>query len=447
MSPVSAAPVPLRLAYVVSEYPAVSHAFIQREVLALRALGVSVDTFTVYPAGDKSLLSETDRAEARSTHSVLPLRPLRIAAALTRAIGERRRVVSTLRLALSLRPGGPRGVARQLFYFAAALDVWSRCRARGIRHVHAHLATAGTDIALLIAELGGPAGTRRPAWTWSTTMHGTPKAHDQAVTLPLKLRRAPLVICASEAVRAHLMVTLEESVWPRLKVVHVGVDTAAFRPPASRPPRAEAHLLTVARLVPLKAQRLLLEALAELVHDHSVPARLTVVGDGPLRDSLERTAAQLGVRDRVTFAGAVGQDRIQSYYSAADIFCLPSLLEGLPAVLMEAMATELPVVATRIMGVPELVDHGVSGLLVTPGRSSELARALLELISSPERRDRLGRAGRVRVQSEFELDDCARELAQHFAGLRDGAPVQRVASPDRPGSEAAIGGPAGGSGR
>jgi glycosyltransferase involved in cell wall biosynthesis len=128
-----------------------------------------------------------------------------------------------------------------------------------------------------------------------------------------------------------------------------------------------------------------------------------IVGDGEERRNLEARARELGLDDAVTFAGAVGQDRIPDYYARPDVFCLPSFAEGIPIVLMEAMARELPVVATAIMGVPELVVHGRSGLLVPPGRADELAAALEELARSPELRGQLGSAGRERVAEAYEL--------------------------------------------
>lgn len=400
----------MRVAYIVSEYPAVSHAFILREVLAMRALGTEVETFTVYPSGPEKLLTEVDRAEAKRTHSVLPLRPPRQAAAHVRALltcpG---RYFSALRVALSLTPGGARGVVRQLFYLAAAVEVWHLCRRRGISHVHAHLATAASDIALLTQCLGGP------GWRWSMTMHSTAKSEAQAATLPAKLRRASVVVCASDAVRAHLMLSLEEKHWAKLVVVHLGVDTAVFRRSGERRAGGELQVLTVGRLVHLKAHTLLLEAFAGLVRDHGVQAGLTIVGDGPLRGSLERQARELGIAERVRFAGAVGQDEIRSRYAAAEVFCLPSLIEGIPVVLMEAMAMELAVVATRVMGVPELVEHGESGLLVSPGRADQLAAALLELAERPQLRADLGSAGRRGVRAEFELEACARDLRETLA--------------------------------
>jgi glycosyltransferase involved in cell wall biosynthesis len=139
---------------------------------------------------------------------------------------------------------------------------------------------------------------------------------------------------------------------------------------------------------------------------------VVIVGEGPERAALEALARDLGVGDRLALPGAVGQDEIGSWFASADIFCLPSLAEGLPVVLMEAMASGLPVVAPRLMGIPELVEDGVSGTLVTPGRVDELADALAGQLADPDRRRRMGAAGRERVLAEFEVSECARQVAE-----------------------------------
>lgn len=168
-------------------------------------------------------------------------------------------------------------------------------------------------------------------------------------------------------------------------------------------------ILMVGRLMGPKGLPILFEALREL-RGRGVAVRLVVVGDGPDRAAYEALARELGISEHVELAGAVGQDEIRERYAAADVFCLPSFAEGIPVVLMEAMAMELPVVTTAIMGIPELVEDGVHGRLVPPGRADRLADALAELLAAPERRAEMGRAGRQKVLAEFDV----RETAQRF---------------------------------
>jgi glycosyltransferase involved in cell wall biosynthesis len=194
------------------------------------------------------------------------------------------------------------------------------------------------------------------------------------------------------------------------------VDLDRFSP---REPTATGDLLsvlTVAQLVPRKGIDVLLEAVAQL-RDRGIAVEAMVVGEGAERHNLEAHACELGVGDIVTFAGAIGQDRIAEYYARADVFCLPSFAEGIPIVLMEAMAREVPVVATAIMGVPELVLHGRTGLLVPPARADELAAALENLSRDPVLREELGRAGRERVAEGFELHNVVGQLREVLGPL------------------------------
>jgi diketogulonate reductase-like aldo/keto reductase len=177
------------------------------------------------------------------------------------------------------------------------------------------------------------------------------------------------------------------------------------------------QVLCVGRLVPEKGQHVLLDAAAA-----AGDVRVVFVGDGPSRASLERHAAALGV-DAV-FTGSVGQDEIRDHYRRADAFCLASFAEGVPVVLMEAMAMELPVVTTRIAGIPELVTDGTSGLVVPPGRADLLAEALRALAGDPQLRRRLGAAGREAVAERYDLHRSAAELNRLF-GSRLGPTLPR----------------------
>ena len=162
-----------------------------------------------------------------------------------------------------------------------------------------------------------------------------------------------------------------------------------------------------------KGQALLIEAIAELER-RGVAAEAKIVGAGPEREALERKIDELGLGGRVELTGAVGQDRVRELYGWADVFCLPSFREGLPFVAIEALAMELPVVITRIMGVPELIQDGVNGLLVAPGRVDELAGALERLARDDDLRRSLGAAGREKVKRDYELSRLAGELRNAF---------------------------------
>src|SRR5215218_7505499 len=402
------------IAYLTDHYPAVSHTFIQREALALRRRGVDVRTFSIHRVGTEHLLSGDDRAAFATTESLLPVGAAALIAAHAAALARHPRAyLAALRDALRLPAESPRGRLWQLFYFAEAVLLWRACRRAGIRHVHAHFTTPAADVTHQFARFA------RRAWrgkaTWSFSAHGVDiDVADQSM-LAEKVRDADLVVCVSDFGRSRLMALVDEQHWGKLHVVRCGVDLRAF-PPAPRSSGATFSILCVGRLVAIKAHGVLLEAVAALVAA-GVDAHLTLVGDGPRREALEALVRDRRLADRVRFAGRVGQDEIGAFYRAADIFCLPSFAEGVPVVLMEAMASGLPVVSTRVNGIPELVEDGVSGLLVAPGRSDLLAEALRTLADDAAYRAELGDAGRARVAASFEVDACAEQLAGRFAAF------------------------------
>ncbi len=403
----------MHIAYVCNRYPAVSLSFIQREVRALRELGMSIDTFAIRRALRTHLLTSSDHEEFGSTYAVLPPHPGKLLFAhLATFFRHPRRYIATLMLALRLRPRGLRGMVWQCFYFAEAVAVWRACDRRGIRHLHAQFANVANDVALLASHLGGS----DRGWSWSFALHGPVEFFDVTQSrLAEKLSRASFVVCISDFARSQAMAFLDYEQWGKLHVVHCGIDVNKFRPVAGAPRKDHSvHLLNVGRLVELKGHATLLDALAR-VRAVGVDARLQIIGDGPNRAALESLASQLGVDAATTFAGAIGQDEIPAFYEAADLFCLASFAEGIPSVLMEAMASEIPVVATRIAGIPELVEHGVTGLVVSPGRPDELAEALAGLCADAQQRAAMGRAAREKVVADFELRRSARALQHIFA--------------------------------
>jgi glycosyltransferase involved in cell wall biosynthesis len=402
------------IAYITSYYPAVSHTFILREVRALRRRGVPISTTSVH-ASDQMPLSDADREELDSTHALLPARPGQVLTAhLYALLRHPRAYFSTLRLSLQHSRPGARGKLWQVFYFGEAVLAWNHWRRIGVRHVHSHFVSVSADIAMLASHLGrqsreGPTG-------WSATVHGLIELTDvQWPRLVKKIADADAMVCISDFTRSQLMAAVDEDQWSKLHVVRCGVEPAAYEdvgePPAGRP-----RVLCVGRLVPEKGQSVLLEAFARLT-ERGVAAELELVGYGPSRERLERLARRLGLADRVTFAGAVGQDAIAEHYRDASVFCLPSFWEGIPVVLMEAMACRRPVIATAVAGVRELVRDGETGLLVSPGRADELADALERLLGDADLRRRMGAQGRRYVTRHYDLDALSGALADLFTGL------------------------------
>jgi len=401
----------VKIAYLCCLYPGVSHTFVLREAEALRRRGVEIDTFTIRRAKADQLLADADRVAFRTTFAILPPRWLRLLSTHLRlACTAPKAYLRTLALAFRLAPPGLRGGLWQFFYFVESVVLWGECRRRGIRHIHVHLANVAADVALLATELGSAVDSSEQ-WSWSLSMHGPTELFDVSrYNLPEKIARARFVVCISDFTRSQLMSLCDPEMWDKLHVIHVGIPLEQFTKSSTNGSKpTDPTILFVGRQVPEKGQGVLLEAVAMLAERGRL-VNVTLAGEGVARANLERLSKQLGVSSRTDFPGAVGQDDIGALYSHASIFCLPSFAEGVPGVLMEAMAMELPVVTTRITGIPELVDDGHTGLLVTPGRADLLADALERLLTDPDLCRRMGAAAREKVMREFNTESSADQL-------------------------------------
>ena len=393
--------VPRRIAYLNSQYPKISHTFIEREIAAVRAAGWDVRTFSVRPCPADQLKSQAMRAEFARTPVLLGDKR-HVAGAVGRLARRHPSALATAG-AVAARAGDdtPKGKTWQAFYLAEAAVLHEWLRAAGIRHVHVHMANVSADVARLACRIGcaidGP-GT----WTWSLTVHGYAEFEFvEQWDVRAKIRDARGIAAISDFTRSQLMRLSTPEEWDKMRTVRMCVDPRAYAPPPT--PRAHdgpLRLITVGRIVALKGIPILLDAI-RLLATRGITTHTRVIGDGEDLGALAERIAREGLADAVDLVGPVGQDDLPAHYAWADAYVLPSFMEGLPVVLMEAMATELPVVATNISGIPELVIDDVNGLLVRPGRADLLANALTRLAADPAERARLGRAGRASVLAEF----------------------------------------------
>jgi glycosyltransferase involved in cell wall biosynthesis len=236
--------------------------------------------------------------------------------------------------------------------------------------------------------------------------------------LPAKVREAAFVVTISSDNRSVIETSAGATADGKVEVIHCGVDPAAFAP-SVRGPRGPLRIVAVGTLHEVKGQIHLIEACRRLA-ERGVAVTCRFIGDGPDRDALQARIDAYGLTDTVTLAGRMTTDAVAAELAAADVLVAPSVptsggkREGIPVVLMEAMATGLPVVASRLSGIPELVTDGVSGLLVPPGDDAALADALASLAADPERRTRLGAAGRETVLRDFDVDRNAAALADRI---------------------------------
>ncbi len=289
--------------------------------------------------------------------------------------------------------------------FVQAGLVADRIRREGFDHVHAHFASAASEVARDAAALAGK--------TYSVTAHARDIFTDQhAPLLTGRVREAAAVVTVSEHNRRHLETTL-----PGTTVVHIPNAIAASEP---RLPRADGPVLCVARLVDKKGIDTIIRALAYLTASHP-ELQAEVVGDGEQRRELEELAVSLGVSGRVTFLGALDSTGVDAAYDRCSMMVLPCRVtadgdrDGLPTVIVEAMARSIPVISTDIVGIPEVVEHGVTGLVVPPDDHQALATAMLSLWTDPERSAALGAAGRAVAVREFDPERSAQLLSRVFA--------------------------------
>lgn len=401
----------MRIAYLTSHYPAVSHTFIRREVAALRARGLEIDTWSVRAADPAELAFEADRAEAARTGTILPAGAWRLLRAHGRMLrAHPRGYASALLLAARHRMPGARAALWAVLHFGEAVLLAAELEARGVEQLHVHFGNSGGTVGLLAARLLGI--------EWSLSVHGSKAEFDYpaAPLLGAKVEAAAFVRCVSRFGCSQVMRLSEPEQWRKLFVANCGVDVASLPAPAEAPPPEPRprRIVAVGRLVPEKGHVGLLEAF-RWVAERRADVELTIVGEGPDRRRLERHVETLALESRVHLVGARSEPEVLELVAAADVVALASLIEGLPVVLMEAMALGTPVVAPRLSGIPELVEHERTGLLFTPGDWSELATGIERLLDEPGLCKELRRAARERVEAEFDVPRAVEPLFRRFA--------------------------------
>lgn len=397
------------VAYVTGEYPKVSHTFIQREIMGLRELGVQVVTCTVRRPAAKSVVGPEQQAEAAQTFAILATarKPLTLLAAHGRMLRrDAGRWFAALRLAWATRPPGVKAFLWQMAYFLEAGVLADHLLAQGVRHMHNHFGDSSGSLTMIASEMSGI--------PFSITLHGPTIFFEMHWwRLDAKVARAAFIACISHFCRSQAMLFSDQAHWHKLRIVHCGVTPARYG--TAPRPAFSGHVCFVGRLDAVKGVPLLLEAFAANRPRHP-DARLTIVGDGPARAALEAQAQGLGLAGAVRFTGYLDEAAVAALLETSDMLVLPSFAEGLPVVLMEALASLIPVIATQVAGVSELVQDGVSGFIVPPGDVETLALRLDRLLSDPALCAAMGAAGRARVEAEFDIRTEVEKLAALFAG-------------------------------
>lgn len=400
-------PDPRPVAVLLSRFPTVTETFILREVDEMERQGRRVRLVPMLqehpPVIHDAALPWTERA-LYTKYLSLPIVLANLRALLRRPL---RYLTLFVRIALGtiLRPGT---FVRTLAVFPKSVYLAEKLSREGIRHVHAHFATHPSTMALIIASLSDI--------TFSFTVH----AHDIQLDRSLlgwKLRETRFVRSISDYNKRFL-----EKLYPqsrgKIMVVHVGIEPETYETSArgfANVTTGIPKVLCVAAHRPYKGLPVLIEA-CQILRDQGVQFRCDVLGHGPMRDELEQMIRDRGVENVIHLLGAKPEHVVAEMMGEATLFVLPSIIakdgqmEGIPVVLMEAMASSKAAVSTSISGIPELVEDGVTGLLVPPGDAQALAAAMRTLLEDPARAQQMGRRGQEKVRAEFTLSTCVAQL-------------------------------------
>jgi len=401
-----------RVAYVVNEYPKVSHSFIRREILALEKRGWRI--LRVAMRGwDTVLVDPDDLQERKKTLFVLKGGMLPLAVATLRAFAAAPgRFFVALSLAVQMMHRSDRPFIWHLIYLAEACWMLPYLKRQQIDHLHAHFGTNPAEVAMLASALIGG--------TYSLTVHG-PEEFDRAPCIHLreKIRRAELVVAISSFGRSQLFRIADQENWEKIQVVHCGIDRTFSEGVGCDTSRTR-RLVCVGRLCEQKGQLLLVKA-AALLAAEGQSFELVLVGDGEHRPLIETLIAQLGLASYVRITGWASADEVKSEILAARALVLPSFAEGLPVVLMEAMALARPVLTTYVAGIPELVIDGETGWLFPAGSIDDLLTAMRACLDCPEERlERMGQMARIRALERHDIDGQAARLSNLLTSISGG---------------------------
>lgn len=385
----------------------VSHTFIRREILALESLGVTVIRYALRPT-PQVIVDEADKSEETKTRHIVHAGIAEILRCFLIALVTRPLKLARI-IGLAARMGwhSDRGIVRHFAYAIEATVLSAWCTRDRVDHLHAHFGTNPAAIAMFASQLSGT--------SYSFTAHGS-EEFEKAPLLSLdeKLRHAAFAICVSSFGKSQLMRWSQPDQWPKIEVVHCGVDKDFLETPAQAPPAAP-RLVCVGRFVAVKAHLVLVGAVRHL-RAMNINCEVVLVGDGPMRSEIEDAIRGAGLERQFVFAGWGTGDRVKAEIMGSRALILPSFSENMPIVIMEAMALGRPVISTYVAGIPELVKPGDTGWLVPASDEIALAEAMRECLAiSGDEIARMGHAAKRHVVDHHDTLKEAGKLKNLFA--------------------------------
>jgi colanic acid/amylovoran biosynthesis glycosyltransferase len=415
----------MRIAYLVNQYPKVSHSFIRREILALERRGFEIMRISLR-GWNEGLVDDDDKLERERTRYVLRDGVLGLLLSFFRILATRPlRLLRSLGLAWRMGWRAERHLLVHLVYLAEACHIVTWLRASDIQHLHAHFGTNSAEVAMLVHSLGGP--------QWSFTVHG-PKEFEKVkpIRLAEKIQRCAFVVAISSYGRSQLYRLVEHQYWQKIHVVHCGLD-ATFLTVGPKPMPAARRLVCVSRLCEQKGQPLLIEAAHRLIAQGE-DFELVLAGDGELRANIETLIARHKLESKIHITGWISGEQVRQQMLSARALVLPSFAEGLPVAIMEAMALRRPVISTYVAGIPELVRPNEHGWLVPAGDVTALVEAMRACLNaSPEFLTYMGQAARECVLARHDIEAAAAKLAALFRDTTRCYPRNSVSSLPSPG--------------
>lgn len=397
----------MKLAYFTNQYPKVSHSFIRREILALEEIGHSVERFALR-SDEAELVDLSDKSEFDKTTYVLSESKVTvILLGVKTLLRQPVNFISTMMKALKMGFRSDRGVLRHLIYLLESCVLLQWQQERAIQHIHAHFGTNSTAVVMFAHLLGGS--------SYSFTVHG-PEEFDKPefISLAEKIKNSQFVVAISSYGRSQLYRWIPLEQWHKVKVVHCGLDNAFLEKSDNPAPNLSTQLVCVGRLCEQKGQLLLLESMRSL-RDSGIDCKLILAGDGPMREEVERRIAEYGLSACVETTGWISSEQVKTLLIESRGLVLPSFAEGLPVVIMEALALYRPVITTYVAGIPELVKEGKNGWLIPAGDSNALTLAMTELLSAENKQLlAMGINGHDAVSEQHNIKVEAAKLATFF---------------------------------
>ncbi len=421
----------MRIAYLINQYPAISHSFIRREIAALERRGVRVERYAIR-SSSSPLIGEEDIAEDKLTQHIVTTPKIMLAKAIVVSfLSNFFAAISGLFLALRTGVRSEAGLVRHILYYLEALVLISWIRRDKITHIHAHFGTNAAAIAMICAHICKIG--------FSFTVHG-PEEFEKIslISLPEKIKRSKFVVAISSYGASQLKMMTEPDLWNKIKIVHCGLEAEFFKNDGgihgrvkksdinqSENVQEKTDFLCVGRYCAQKAQVDLVAAAAKLKAENTA-FTMTLIGDGDMRPQIEQAIASHRMEDSVILAGWKSQSEVREALLKSKIFILPSYAEGLPVSIMEAFALGRPVISTFIAGIPELITVGAPeqgegcGWLVPAGDVEAISIAMKEALAmSPEKLHQMGETGFRRTLERHHIDIEAEKLAAHFMNCHD----------------------------